>query len=88
MSTNENEFFEQLGGYDEPTSINIRRPAIDPEQYPPPTQPSNGAHAAADNTNSVTADRDSAGSGAAAPPQQSAPLGQTGVGEQIDEIRR
>lgn len=78
MSTNENEFFEQLGGYDEPTSINIRRPAIDPEQYPPPTQPSNGAHAAADNTNSVTADRDSAGPGAAAPPQQSAPLGQTG----------
>lgn len=32
MSTNENEFFEQLGGYDEPTSIQIRRPTAEQQQ--------------------------------------------------------
>lgn len=48
MSTNhENEFLEQLGGYDEPTSINIQRPVVDPQQYSPPsTQQGNGAHSA------------------------------------------
>ncbi|MCP3811875.1 hypothetical protein NLX62_05965, partial [Mycobacteriaceae bacterium Msp059] len=57
MSTNhENEFLEQLGGYDEPTSINIQRPVVEPQQYsPPPTQTGNGAHSA------VTEDTGAAG---------------------------
>lgn len=49
MSTNENEFFEQLGGYDEPTSIQIRRPTAEQQQQYSQQlrQSKNGAHSAA-----------------------------------------
>lgn len=50
MSTNENDFLEQIGSYDEPTSIQIQRPTVDPRQQPAQSsqQPNNGAHSAVD----------------------------------------